>query len=100
MTPELGLTQYRLGAVVLILKQTFRPEGFLRVITADTAAVKGPIKVSSCAGSIWRTCSSFDILPSPKWPQCLAKVLDPKMIQEEEEQPHSELVKATAYDFS
>lgn len=48
MTPELGLTQYRFGAVVLILKQTFRSEGFLRVITAEAAVVKGPIKVSSC----------------------------------------------------
>ena len=42
MTPELGLTQYRFGAVVLILKQTFRSVGFRSVMTEDTADVNGP----------------------------------------------------------
>ena len=37
ITPELGLTQYLLGAVVLILKHTFRSEGFVSVIVDDTA---------------------------------------------------------------
>jgi len=42
MTPELGLTQYLLGAVVLILKQTFRSDGFVKFIKDETAEVKGP----------------------------------------------------------
>jgi hypothetical protein len=62
MTPELGLTQYRFGAVVLILKQTFRSEGFRSVIVDETAVVKGPTKVSSVGGSICKICSGFDMM--------------------------------------
>ena len=62
MTPEFGFTQYRLGAVVLILKHSFRSVGFLRLITADTAVVKGPTNVSSCWGSIIRTCSGLAMM--------------------------------------
>ena len=42
MMPEFGLTQYLLGAVVLILKQTLRSDGFNSFITEDTADVNGP----------------------------------------------------------
>lgn len=42
MIPEFGLTQYRLGAVVLILKHTFFSEGLVSLMTDDTADVKGP----------------------------------------------------------
>ena len=41
-TPELGFTQYFLGAVVLILKHTFRSDGFFSFIEEVTAEVKGP----------------------------------------------------------
>ena len=44
MTPEFGLTQYRLGAVVLILKQILRSVGLRRVITEETGEVNGPAK--------------------------------------------------------
>ena len=40
--PEFGLTQYRFGAVVLILKQTLRSDGFVRRIEDETWLVKGP----------------------------------------------------------
>ena len=42
ITPEFGFTQYLFGAVVLILKQTLRSEGFVSVITDETAWWKGP----------------------------------------------------------
>ena len=42
MTPELGLTQYRFGAVVLILKQTLRSDGLVRRIDDETWLVNGP----------------------------------------------------------
>ena len=42
MTPELGLTQYRFGAVVLILKQTLRSDGLVRRIDDETWQVNGP----------------------------------------------------------
>ena len=42
MTPELGLTQHLLGAVVLILKQTLLSEGLISLIVDETAEVKGP----------------------------------------------------------
>jgi hypothetical protein len=62
MTPELGFTQYRLGAVVLILKQTFLSEGFFSFMKEDTAVVKGPWNVSSFGGSMTRTCSRLDMM--------------------------------------
>jgi hypothetical protein len=40
----LGFTQYFFGAVVLILKQIFRSEGFFNFIEDVTADVKGPEK--------------------------------------------------------
>jgi hypothetical protein len=46
MTPEFGLTQYRLGAVVLILKQILRSVGLRRVITEETGEVNGPAKTN------------------------------------------------------
>jgi hypothetical protein len=42
MTPEFGLTQYRFGAVVLILKQTLRSDGLDSFIADDTGEVNGP----------------------------------------------------------
>ena len=42
MTPEFGLTQYRLGAVVLILKQTLRSDGLVSRIEDETWLVNGP----------------------------------------------------------
>ena len=44
ITPEFGLTQYRFGAVVLILKQTLRSDGLERRIEDETWLVKGPEK--------------------------------------------------------
>ena len=44
MTPLFGLTQYLLGAVVLILKHKILSEGFTRVNSDVTTSVKGPVK--------------------------------------------------------
>lgn len=41
-TPELGRTQYFLGAVVLILNKTFLSEGFINFMYDVTATLKGP----------------------------------------------------------
>jgi hypothetical protein len=51
MTPKFGLTQYRFGAVALILKQIFRSVGLRRVNSEETQELKGPTKVSWLAGS-------------------------------------------------
>ncbi len=42
MTPELGLTQYLFGAVVLILKHTRLSAGFVSFIAEETGVVNGP----------------------------------------------------------
>ena len=44
-TPQLGRTQYFLGAVVLILNATFFSVGFFRLMCDVTGCVKGPKKV-------------------------------------------------------
>lgn len=42
MTPVVGLTQYRLGAVVFTLKQTFFSALLVNFITTETGSLKGP----------------------------------------------------------
>jgi hypothetical protein len=42
--PQLGRTQYFLGAVVLILNATFLSAGFFRLMCDVTACVNGPKK--------------------------------------------------------
>lgn len=44
--PEFGRTQYFLGAVVLILNNTFLSEGFVRVMKAVTGTLNGPAKIT------------------------------------------------------
>lgn len=54
--PEFGLTQYFLGAVVLILNITFLSEGFVSFIYEVTGTLKGPEtrKKSKCKKiNIW-----------------------------------------------
>lgn len=41
-TPELGRTQYRFGAVVLILKRIFLSVGFVSLMYVNTETLKGP----------------------------------------------------------
>ena len=55
MTPELGFTQYLLGAVVLILKHTLLSEGLISLIVDETAEVKGPRR----KGKVTMTLRSF-----------------------------------------
>lgn len=45
--PELGLTQYFLGAVVLILKHTLLDVGFVSFMNEVTGEVNGPGKEKS-----------------------------------------------------
>lgn len=42
--PELGRTQYRFGAVVLILKRIFLSVGFVSRMYVSTETLKGPAK--------------------------------------------------------
>ncbi len=44
MTPVVGFTQYRLGAVVFTLKQTFFSTLLDSFITTETGSLKGPTK--------------------------------------------------------
>ena len=44
MTPLLGRTQYRRGAVVFTLKQTFLSDGLLSFSVVVTTSVNGPMR--------------------------------------------------------
>lgn len=47
MAPQLGRTQYFLGAVVLILNKTFFSVGFFRLMCDVTGCVNGPIEIKT-----------------------------------------------------
>lgn len=44
ITPVVGFTQYRLGAVVFTLKQTFFSTLLVNFMTTETGSLKGPVQ--------------------------------------------------------
>lgn len=57
MTTELDLTQYFLGAVIFILKQTVESVGLINLKLNFIIVVNGPLNLSSYRGSVIKTCS-------------------------------------------